>query len=470
MRTPSHHVHPPSPPRPTSSGGAGVGASLAEGVSRREVFAWASLDFANSGYTTVVLTAVFNAYFVATVMANDPSATLVWTTILAASYLLVMVTAPLIGAYADLRARKKMFLGWATGGCVVATALLATVGPGMWWWAALLLVISNLGYATHQDMTAAFLPELSRPEALGRVSGYGWAWGYLGGLLALGLSLGWVAVAQSRGMGTQALMGGTMLATAALFFLVGWPALRVVRDRAIPVGHAAHWSLRDWFLASWGRLIETWQVSQYQPDLRRFLFCVVVYHAGVQTVITLAAVYAQQVMGFSMTQTIFLILIVNITAAIGAWIFGFFQDRLGHTKGLALALLSWLAMVGVAWQATTAEMFWLSANFAGLAMGASQSGARAAIAYLARPGREAEIFGLWGVAVNLSAILGPLSYGLVTWLTGNSHRIAMLTTGLFFLVGLALLFRVDFARGRRDALTAENAHPAGDAPRPTERP
>lgn len=457
MRKPSHEASelpPPSRPAPGSAGGRGLGASLADGVTRREVLAWASLDFANSGYTTVVLTAVFNAYFVATVMANDQAATFVWTAILAVSYLLVMVTAPLIGAYADLRARKKMFLIWATVGCVVATALLATVGPGMWWWAALLLVVSNLCYATHQDMTAAFLPELARPEALGRVSGYGWAWGYLGGLVALCLSLVWVAVAQSKNMNAQALMGGTMFATAALFLIVGWPALHVVRDRAVPLPYAEHWSLRMWLMASWGRLIETWQASKSQPDLRRFLLCVVVYHAGVQTVITLAAVYAQQVMGFSMTQTIFLILIVNITAAIGAWIFGFFQDRLGHTKGLAVALMSWLAMVAVAWQATTTEVFWLAANFAGLAMGASQSGARAAMAYLARPGREAETFGLWGVAVNLSAILGPLSYGLVTWATSNAHRLAMLATGVFFLVGLALLFRVDFDRGRRDALSA----------------
>ena len=455
MRKPSQKAPEVPPPSGSdSAGGRGLGASLADGVTRREVFAWASLDFANSGYTTVVLTAVFNAYFVATVMANHHAATFVWTAILAVSYLLVMVTAPLIGAYADLRARKKMFLIWATVGCVVATGLLATVGPGMWWWAALLLVISNLCYATHQDMTAAFLPELARPEALGRVSGYGWAWGYLGGLVALGLSLVWVAVAQSQNFDAQALMGGTMIATAALFLVVGWPALHVVRDRAVPLAHAEHWSLRKWLIASWGRLIETWQASKSQPDLRRFLLCVVVYHAGVQTVITLAAVYAQQVMGFSMTQTIVLILIVNITAAIGAWIFGFFQDRLGHTKGLAVALISWLAMVAVAWQATTTAVFWLAANFAGLAMGASQSGARAAMAYLARPGREAETFGLWGVAVNLSAILGPLSYGLVTWATGNAHRLAMLATGVFFLLGLALLFRVDFARGRRDALSA----------------
>ena len=434
---------------------------LQDGVSRKEAFAWASLDFANSGYTTVVLTAVFNAYFVSTVMGQSASATLVWTLILAVSYLIVMITAPIVGAYADLKARKKNFLVWTTLGCVMATALLATVGPGLWAWAAVLLVISNVCYATHQDLVAAFLPELARPDQLGRVSGYGWAWGYAGGLIALGLSLAWVIFApvhlerwgaESVAQDPQWQVAGTMLITASLFLVVAVPALLVLRERALPVQSEPHW-LR----ASWGRLFETWRASREHPDLRRFLVCVVVYHAGVQTVITLAAVYAQQAMGFTLRETIGLILVVNITAVLGAWLFGLFQDRLGHTKSLALALMCWIAMVLIAWVARTETLFWVAANFAGLAMGASQSGARAAVAYLAKPGHQAETFGLWGVAANCSAILGPVSYGLTTWLTNNDHRTAILVSGLFFLIGLGLLFRVDFDRGYRDSRQAVHA-------------
>jgi UMF1 family MFS transporter len=109
-------------------------------------------------------------------------------------------------------------------------------------------------------------------------------------------------------------------------------------------------------------------------------------------------------------------------------------------------------MVVLAWFATSQALFWLAAHFAGLAMGASQSGARAAVAYLSRPGREAETFGLWGVAVNGSAILGPVVYGFTTWLTDGDHRTAILVTGLFFVAGLLLLFRVDFERGHRAAI------------------
>ncbi len=424
---------------------------LRPGVSRAEAFAWACLDFANSGYTTVVLTAIFNAYFVSTVMRGHDAATFAWTLILSASFALVMLSAPIIGAYADLRARKKHLLFLSTVGCVVATALLATVAPGAWVWAAALLIVSNFCYATNQDLVAAFLPEIAQQERVGQVSGYGWAWGYLGGLVALGLSLVWVSLAQAQAMSAQWVVGGTMLATAALFAVVALPSLIVLRERAAALPNTEHWGLKQWLMASWGRLANTWRNAHNLIDLRRFLLCVLVYHAGVQTVITLAAVYAQEVMGFEINQTILLILMVNITAALGAWGFGFFQDRLGHSKSLRLALVAWIAMVVTAWFAQTQAMFWLAANFAGLAMGASQSGARAAIAHLARPGREAETYGLWGVAVNCSAILGPFTYGAVTWASGNSHRLAMLLTGLFFVFGLVLLARVDFARGYRAA-------------------
>jgi UMF1 family MFS transporter len=172
----------------------------------------------------------------------------------------------------------------------------------------------------------------------------------------------------------------------------------------------------------------------------------------VQTVITLAAVYAQQAMGFDTTQTIILVLVVNITAAIGAFGFGYLQDSVGHWRAVFIIICVWIVMVAVAWFATTRPVFWVAANLAGLAMGSSQSAARAIVSYLSPPGRQGEFLGLWGVAGNLAAIIGPLTYGTVTWVTNNNHRLAMLATGTFFLLGLAILHSVNIARGRNAAL------------------
>ncbi|MEY4014868.1 MAG: hypothetical protein RLZZ290_1732 [Pseudomonadota bacterium] len=410
------------------------------GPRRRDYWAWASLDFANSGYTTVVITAVFNAYFVSVILGGASHATLAWTVVLSVSYLLVLLSAPLLGAYADAHAAKKQVLWWATAVCVLGTLGLAAAGPGDWALAAVLLVVSNLAYATHQNLSAGFLREIAIEGSLGKWSGLGWAWGYLGGLLTLLLALVWV---QTPGLTAAAQVEGALVLTAVVFALVGSIALSQLRERSPPT--------RVQWRHAWHRLWSDLRGLREETGLIRFLMCVVVYQAGVAAVIGLAAVYAQAVMGFDLSQTILLVLVVNITASLGAAGFAFFHDRLGHRNSLALSLLLWLAMVGVASTGSSVASFWLAANLAGLAMGSSQSGARAAVASLAPRESQAEAFGAWGVAVHLASILGPLVYGMVTWLTDNDHRLAILSVGVFFLLGLLLLFRVPFHAAIRNA-------------------
>jgi len=171
-------------------------------------------------------------------------------------------------------------------------------------------------------------------------------------------------------------------------------------------------------------------------------------------VITLSAVYAQQAMGFQMAQTMLLVLLVNIAAAAGAFGFGYLQDRAGHRRALAITLCGWVLMVLVAYGAVNAEVFWVAATLAGLCMGSSQSAGRAMVGAMAPPGRSAEFFALWTFAVQLAAVVGPLTYGLVTWLTQGNHRLAILATGLFFVGGLLLLRRIDMAAALRQRQAA----------------
>jgi UMF1 family MFS transporter len=208
---------------------------------------------------------------------------------------------------------------------------------------------------------------------------------------------------------------------------------------------------KDAAVRALARLAQTLGHARQYRDLLRFLGCLVLYQSGVQTVIALAAIYAQQAMGFTTQDTIVLVLLVNITASLGAFLFGQWQDRLGHRKTLTLTLLGWCSMVLIAYSTTTEPGFWVAANIAGLCLGASQSAGRALVGYLAPADRHAEFFGLWGVAVKLASILGPVTYGAVTWVTDNDHRRAMLVTGAFFVLGLLVLASVDPARGRRAA-------------------
>jgi len=423
--------------------------SLAKTVTPLEVWSWAMYDFANSGYTTVVITAIFNAYFVSVVADSQPWATFAWTAALAVSYAAIMLTAPVIGAYADAYAAKKKLLVLTTIGCVTFTALLAFSGPGSLWLTIPLIVLSNFFYGSGENIIAAFLPELATGKSLGKVSGWGWSLGYVGGLVSLGASLAYVTWAQGQGRHAEDFVPVTMLITAALFALSSLPTFLFLKERAVPQQHLQGLNLVQ---ESFARLKQTIRHAKNYRDLRRFLICTVFYQAGIQAVITLAAIYAQQAMHFTTQQTIMLIFVVNITAAIGAFLFGHLQDRIGHIRTIALTLVGWIVMVGLAWAAQGPTMFWAAANLAGICMGSSQSAGRALVGLLSPATRRAEFFGLWGLAVKLSSILGPVTYGLVSWISQGDHRLAILITGSYFVAGLAILAGVNVWRGRRAAL------------------
>ncbi len=417
-------------------------SALNPGVARREVFGWAMYDFANSGYTTVVLTAVFNVYFIGVVAQGAGWGTLAWTLALSASNLLVLVLMPLIGAWADAHAAKRRLLMIATLGCVVTTAMLALAGSGDLWLAVAAIVLSNFFYSVGESITAAFLPELARHEAMGKVSGWGWSFGYFGGMLSLGLCLAYVLQAQQRGLAATDFVPVTMLITAVIYGAAACVTFVLLKERARPQG-ATTAGKRPAFAA----LLDSWRQAQPYTDFKRLLLCAVFYQAGIAVVIALAAVYADQVMQFSQGDTMALVFVVNIAAAVGAFAFGYWQDRLGHKRALAVTLLVWIAMVLIAALTETRALFWLAAGLAGLAMGSSQSCGRAMAGTLIPTARLAEFFGLWTFAVRLAAIIGPITYGLVTWLTDNNHRLAILATGSFFVIGLALLQRIDMQRG-----------------------
>lgn len=415
---------------------------LQPGVSRRELWAWAMFDFANSGYTTVVITAIFNAYYVAVVAGGAVWATFSWTAALACSYALILLAAPLLGAYADLHGKKPLLLV-VTAGCVLGTAGLALTGPGDLALALVFLLISNFCFGCGENLIAAFLPELARKESLGRVSGWGWGLGYLGGLVSLAACLAWIDHAQSQGQTAAAFVPVCLLITAGLFAVSAAPTFAFLRERK-PAAAAA-------VSGAWSRVRTTLRHARDYRDMWRFMLCILFYQAGIQAVIALAAIYAEQALGFTTRETIQLIFVVNLSAAAGAFAFGHLQDRIGHLRAIALTLIGWIVTTLLAWMAHTPGLFWLAANLAGLCLGASQSGGRALIGLLAPEDRHGEFFGLWGLAVKLSSILGPLTYGSVTWLTGGDHRLAILTIGVYFVIGLALLSGVDVERGRRAA-------------------
>jgi UMF1 family MFS transporter len=423
---------------------------------RREIFAWAMYDFANSGYTTVVLTAVFNAYFVGVVAGDGAdksgAATLLWTVAMAITNILVLASAPVLGAIADHGAHKKRFLALTTVGCVVFTAALSFVSRGDVALAMTLVILSSLMFASGENFIAAFLPEIADQKDMGRISGYGWSLGYLGGLLVLGMCLVYIQWAQSRGEAAVQYVPVTMWITAVMFALAALPTFIWLRERAVPQALAPG---ENYIRIGFARVRHTLSHARHYRDLFRFLITLSVYYCGINTVVVLAAIYAQEVMGFSMQENIMLILVVNVTAAIGAFGFGLVQDRLGSVRTLAITLLVWIAALVIAYFTETRAAFWVVANLVGVSLGSSQSAGRALVGQFSPPERAAEFFGLWGLAGKLAAVIGPLVYGLVTFLSNGNHRLALLSTCTFFIAGLLMLLTVNERRGRAAAVNPD---------------
>lgn len=426
--------------------------ALNPGVRKREVFGWAMYDFANSGYTTVVITAVFAAYFVGGIAGNADWATFAWTAALSLSYAIVMLSMPSLGAYADLKAAKKKLLMLVTAGCVLSTAALAFAGPGSVALAMVLVIVSNTFFSWGESLTASFLPELARPEALGKVSGWGWAFGYFGGMLALGICLGYVLWAQAHQVSADRFVPVTMLVTAVIYGGASLVTFRLLNERAQPNPAA----LRQGGLkASLQQLGQTFRQARRYGDFMWLLACAVFYQGGVAVAITLAAIYAEQVIGFAKQETMVLIFVLNLAAAGGAFAWGYLQDRIGHKVALGITLVGWIATCVIAAVTTTKGGFWYAAAIAGLCMGSSQSAGRAMAGMFAPQRQLGEFYGLWTFAIRLASIIGPLTYGAIVWMTGGNQRMAILSTTALFFIGLLLLLKVDVRRGREAALQAD---------------
>lgn len=423
-------------------------------ASRQELWAWALYDFANSGYTTVVQTTIFSAYFVGVVAGAAQGfkpglATLLWSLAVGFANLVVMVSGPLLGAIADHQACKKRFLLVSSLGCIVATAMLAWVQAGDVGLAMVLVSLSAIMFASGENLIAAFLPELVPEKNMGRMSGYGWSLGYFGGLLTLAICLAYITWAKQQGLNESHFVPVCLLITAGIFAVAAAPTFIWLRERAVPqLRHPQLSQLR----ISYNRLLQTFKEAAHFRDLLWFLITLGVYQSGVSTVVVLAAIYAQEVMGFDTSALIVLIMVVNVTAAIGAFLCGHLQDRIGSVPSLAITLVVWIIAIIVALLASQTRDMWIAGNIIGLAMGASQAVGRALVSKFSPTARAGEFLGLWGLVNRLSAIVGPLSYGLINYISHGNHRLSLLSTLTFFIVGLVLLAKVDERRGKAAAL------------------
>jgi len=418
------------------------------------VASWCLYDWANSAFTTLVVTFVYATYFSQTFAENADRGTALWSRGITISSLIIALVSPVLGAMADRSGLRRRFLVAATLVSVGATAWLTFIVPGSGnavLAALTLFVIANVGFEVGMVFYNSFLPRLSTPRTIGRISGYAWGLGYAGGLtclvvallglIGLGEGAPWLALSTEDGFNIRA----SNLLVAVWFLLFSLPALILLRDEVTPRGDASAGgnvaAVRGAF-QDLGRTLT--RIRDFQ-DIVRFLIARLIYNDGLITVFAFGGVYAAGTFGMDTAEVIVFGIALNVAAGLGAFLFGLVDDRVGGRTTVLWSLVGLFVCSLVAVAAQNRAWFWAAALVLGLFMGPNQSASRSLMGRFAPKRYESEFFGFFAFSGKATAFLGPMLLGLIT--AGYGQRAGIAVVLVFFLVGGLLLLRVDEARG-----------------------
>lgn len=407
---------------------------------KRAVWSWALFDFANSPFTTLVVTFVYGTYFTQAIAADATEGTVLWSRAITVTAIIVALASPVLGALADRGGLRKRFLVTATLIAVTATALLYGIEPGQVAAALALFIIANIAFELATVFYNAFLPDLTTHANIGRVSGWGWGLGYFGGLLALAVALvtlvqpevPWFGFSTENGENIRA----TNLLVAVWFVVFSLPMLFFVHDdrsRRSPAGQV----IGDSFV----QLGKTFrQISQHRETVK-FLLARLVYNDGLVTIFAFGGIYAAETFGFTLTDVLIFGIAINLAAGAGAIAMGYLDDRAGARATIIVSLLGLACAAIIGIFASSAAWLWLAGIMIGIFAGPNQSASRSLMGRYVPAGMQNEFFGFFAFSGKLTAFIGPLLFGVATGLF-DSQRAGMVAVLLMFIVGLVLLLAV----------------------------
>lgn len=394
---------------------------------RSLVAAWAAFDFGNSAFAVIMVTLVMPIYF-GNVIVTDGRGDFYWGIAMSLSMLIVALLGPVLGAIADTTAAKKQFLIAFSLVAILCTAALAFVGAGMVLAAMLLFILANAGFEGGIIFYNAFLPEITSADRLGRVSGYGFTAGYIGGF---------VIILLLQGLLTDNRIAESFLITAGFFLVFALP-LFFLFPRKSKAAQTIDGSVIAYGIK---RTLSTIRNVRQYPDVAKFLLAFFIYNDAILTVIGFSGRYAKNTLGFETADLIMFFIMIQVVAAISSFVFGKITDKRGPKRTIVWTLVIWCVVCICAYFATTATFFYGVGALAAIALGSSQSASRTMMALLTPPERSAEFFGFYdGFCGKASAVVGPLIFGVLSDAFGQ--REAVISLILFFALGLYFIRQV----------------------------
>lgn len=391
---------------------------------RFRIFIWTLFDFANTSYSITIVTFLYAVYFKKVVANNEPAGDLYWSIATSSAMIVTAILSPILGAISDHSAGKKRFLLFFTIICVVFTAALFGVEQGDIFLGILFFVLANIGFEAGLVFYDSFLPEITTPKNYGRVSGYGFAMGYVGSLTTLIILFPFIE---------KNLIRESFLISAMFFAIFATPLFIFLQDNRRPMLKP-----QSYIKTGWNRVSYTISHLKNYKNLSRFLLAYFFYIEGVNTIIFFAGNYASTTLKFTELELIAFFATVQTTAIIGSVLLGIAADSLGQKKTIYISLYVWLVTIALALFTETKEGFYVVGLLAGTAMGASQSTSRSLMSKLTPVDKRTEFFGFYSLFGKSSAIIGPLVFGIISVITHN-QKLSILSVGVFFIIGMYLL-------------------------------
>ena len=413
---------------------------------RRAVAAWSLYDFANSAFTTLVVTFIYATYFTVGIASNEVEGTALWSLGVTVTGLVVALLSPYAGAIADRGGYRKRFLFLSTVVCVAATVLLYFPVKGQTRFALTVFVIANIAFEMANVFYNAFLPDIAPADRIGRISGYGWALGYLGGLLCLVVALFAFVNPETPLFGfskeTYAHIRATNLLVAVWFAVFSIPMFLYVKERKQPAPLDGTKLIR----AANRQLAATFREIRKFRQVFRLLLARLIYNDGLITIFAFGGIYAAGTFGFTTKDIIIFGIAMNVAAGLGAYAFGFVDDRFGGKTTILISLVG-LSLASLLAVVTTSRLlFWVAAVLIGLLAGPNQSASRSLLGRFVPYNMENEFYGFFAFSGKMTAFLGPFLLGRLTSIFGD-QRYGVATVLIFFVVGAVLLLRVDEKEG-----------------------